>query len=85
MKKCRVLTDFPETLCTICVGNGTPMPADRFIALGTSNRAEHKGLESVIYVPFCYNHVDIARSRIPEGHMANDMPDLVIEASSDGI
>ena len=71
-------TDFPEVLCAACTGQGVTKKADLFLALGMGGKGEHTALESCIYVPFCYDHVDLARARIPEGHMARDMPDLLI-------
>lgn len=85
MKASITLKDFPETLCTACTGQGIKRKADLFLAFGFSGKGEYKDLESAIYVPFCHDHVDTARGRIPKGHMANDMPDLIIEASSDGL
>lgn len=85
MKASMTLKDFPETLCTACTGQGIKRKADLFLALGFSGKEEHKDLESALYVPFCYDHVDTARARIPKGHMANDMPDLVIEQASNGL
>lgn len=70
--------DFPEVLCTVCTGQGVVKKADLFLAVGFAGQGEHKALQSCVYVPFCYGHADLARARIPEGHMARDMPELLI-------
>ncbi len=67
----------PKILCAACAGQGKETKADLFLALGIHDKSE-AGLESAMYVPFCYDHVDTARDRIPTDHMANDMPDLLI-------
>ncbi len=86
MKASIALKGFPDTvLCAACTGFGVARKADLFLAVGFSGKEEHRELESAIYVPFCYDHVDLARSRIPEGHTGNDLPDLVIEQTADGM
>lgn len=67
----------PDIFCANCMGRGDVTKADLFIALGIHSDKDD-GVQSCMYVPFCFGCVDIPRSRIPPGHMANDMPDLLI-------
>lgn len=68
----------PDIFCANCIGNGDATKADLFLALGIHTTKPEVKAESVMYVPFCYDCIDTARSWIPEGHMANYMPDLLL-------
>ncbi len=66
----------PEILCAACAGQGKEVKADLFLALGIGEVVGQ--IETAMYVPFCYDHVETARERRPANHMVNDMPDLLI-------